>query len=160
VDLFINKTAAQVGLLYVSCCSIKERHGTYHTNACSQKIFCVNDIFPYGEGLPVLNCNSQAKARRVSQKQCPKEAAASPSLKQAAARILQPSFDILAQVISGVGGGRISVIHYLVVVILEDNTRLHISTRWSASLLMRGGSATSFPSYFSLPRKGACKVLG
>jgi len=45
----------------------------YHTEACSQKIFGFNDIFPYGEGLPVLNRNSQLKRGEFHKNSAPRK---------------------------------------------------------------------------------------
>jgi len=101
----------------------------------------------------VLNCNSQLKHGEFHKDSAPRNQWPVRPWSRQAARILQPSFDFLEHM-SSVWSGAVASL-WSTSVILEDNTRLHISTCWSANLLMRGGSATSFPSYFLRPRKGA-----
>jgi len=125
----------------------------YHTEACSQKIFGFNDIFPYGEGLPVLNRNSQLKHGEFHKNSAPRKQRPIRSWSRWPHAFCNPRL-ISWSTCHQWRRGQLHLCDPLVV-ILEDNTHLHISTHWSASVLMRGGSATSFPSYFSLPRKGA-----
>jgi len=126
---------------------------TYHTKACSQKIFCVNDIFPYREGLPVLNCNSQLKCGEFHKNSAPRKQQLVHPWSRWPHTFCNPHL-ISWSTCHQWHWGQLHLCDPLVV-ILEDNTCLHISTHWSVSLLIWGGLATSFPSYFLLPCKGA-----